>query len=141
MNVQLAALCDSAADYGGKLSLLGAFDTLGAKEFPVMHPHCALVVRIVFEQPDAGSRTLMIRCLDPEGKDCLPQIQPAMDITFPSAFVPFVSRNLVINLQNLRFERPGVYRWLVEDGGVIVASVPLRVTHLHEPRSTIGPAG
>ena len=47
MTIQIATLCDSASDYSGKLCILGAFDNLCSREFPVTHPACALVVRTV----------------------------------------------------------------------------------------------
>ena len=34
MEIQIAALCDSAADYGGKLCVIGTFDTIVAQSFP-----------------------------------------------------------------------------------------------------------
>ncbi|HCN29049.1 MAG TPA: hypothetical protein DIT64_09905 [Verrucomicrobiales bacterium] len=141
MTVQLATLCDSASDYSGKLCILGAFDTLCAREFPVVHPHCALVVRLIFEPRDAGRHTFTIRCLDPSGQDCLPPFEPVVDVAFPSQFLPFVTRNIVLNLQRLRIEKQGVYRWNIETGGITLASIPLRATLFEDPRGAAGPAG
>ncbi len=141
MTVQLASLCDSASDYAGKLCMLGAFDTLCSREFPVVHPACALVVRLIFEPNDSGRHQFMIRCIDPAGQECIPPFDPVVDVSFPSNFVPFVTRNIVLNLQRLRIERQGVYRWLVQLGDQTLASIPLRVTLFDESRSTTGPAG
>lgn len=141
MHVQLATLCDSAADYSGKLCILGAFDTLCSREFPVVHPQCSLVLRIIFEAADAGRHQFSIRCIDPAGAECLPPFEPPIDIAFPSTFVPFVTRNVVLNLQRVRFERQGVYRWVIDYGGVTLTTIPLRVTLFDESRSAIGPAG
>lgn len=141
MTVQLATLCDSAADYAGKLCILGAFDTLCAREFPVVHPACALVVRLIFEPQDSGRHSFLIRCMDPAGQDTVPPFEPVVDVAFPSAFVPFVTRNIVMNLQRLRVEKPGLYLWSVGCGGRTLATIPLRVTLFDESRSAIGPAG
>ncbi len=141
MTVQLATLCDSASDYQGKLCLLGAFDTLCSREFPVVHPQCSLVVRMIFEPEDAGRHPFIIRCFDPAGQECLPPFDPVVEVVFPSNFVPFVTRNIVLNLQRLRVERPGVYRWVIQLGEATLASIPLRVTLFDESRSAIGPAG
>jgi hypothetical protein len=141
MTVQLATLCDSASDYAGKLCLLGAFDTLCAREYPVVHPHCAFVVRLIFEPADAGRHTFLVRCLDPAGNDALPPLEAAVEVAFPSAFLPFVSRNIVLNLQRLRIERHGLYRWNLEHRGRTLASIPLRVTLFDDSRSATGPAG
>lgn len=141
MTVQLATLCDSASDYSGKLCILGAFDTLCSREFPVVHPHCALVIRICFEPADTGHHPFIIRCIDPTGQEALPPFEPVVDVAFPSNFVPFVTRNIVLNLQRLRIERQGVYRWVLELGGKTLITLPLRVTLFDESRSAIGPAG
>ena len=141
MTVHIATLCDSATDYSGKLCILGAFDTLCAREFPVVHPQCSLAIRIGYDQADAGRHQMVIRCLDPEGKECLPPFQPVMDVGFPSPFQPFVTRNLVMNLQRVKFDRAGLYRFVIESDGRQLTTIPLRVTLYEDPRHPAGPAG
>jgi hypothetical protein len=141
MNVQLATLCDSASDYGGKLCLLGAFDTLCAREFPVVHPACSIVIRMTFEAQDAGHHQFMLRCIDPAGQECLPPFDPSVDVVFPPHVVPFVTRNIVLNLQRLRIDKPGLYRWHLQLGERTLVTIPLRVTLFDENRSAFGPAG
>jgi hypothetical protein len=55
--------------------------------------------------------------------------------------VPFVTRNIVLNLQRLRIERQGVYRWLIQLGDKTLTTIPLRVTLFDESRSATGPGG
>lgn len=142
MQILLATLCDSAADYQGKLSLLGAFDTLCARELPVVHPQCSLAIRICYDPQDAGRHQMRIRCVDPSDQECLPPFEPVVDVSFPSPFLPFVTRNLVLNLQRVKFDRAGLHRFLVEDNGRTLISIPLRVTLYDDPRSAAaGPAG
>jgi hypothetical protein len=141
MTVQIATLCDSAADYNGKLCLMGAFDTLCSREFPVVHPQCSLALRFTFGQTEAGRHAFVVRCLDPDGSECLPPFEPMVDVAFPSDFVPFVTRNLVLNLQRVKFDRAGLFRWEVYHQGALVMVIPLRVTLFDETRATTGPAG
>jgi hypothetical protein len=141
MQLLLATLCDSAADYQGKLCVLGAFDTLCAPSFPVVHPQCSLAVRLLFDPVDRGRRELAIRLHDEERNEVMPTFTPVMDVTFPQGQIPFVTRNLVLNLQRLRFEKPGVYRFDISLDGAALVSVPLRVTRIEEMRGTLGPAG
>ena len=140
MTVLLATLCDSAADYQGKLSLLGAFDTLCARELPVVHPQCALALRLNYTQEDARTHQLRIICLDPEDRECLPPFLQDIDVTFPSPFLPFVTRNVVLNMQRVKFDRAGLHRFVVESDGDTIISIPLRVTLFDESRSATGPA-
>ena len=58
MDVQIAALCDSAVDYSGKLCLLGAFDSIYVQRFPAVHPHCSIALRLVFNQAEEGRHQL-----------------------------------------------------------------------------------
>jgi hypothetical protein len=141
MQLLLATLCDSAADYQGKLCVLGAFDTLCAPQFPVVHPQCSLAVRLLFDPADRGRRELAIRLQDEELNEIMPAFTPVMDVTFPQGSIPFVTRNLVLNLQRLRFERPGVYRFHISMDGSPLVGVPLRVTRIEEMRGALGPAG
>ena len=64
MEVQVASLCDAAADYNGKLSLLGAFDTILVQNVPAVHPHCSVALRIVFRDTDEGDHVLHLAMID-----------------------------------------------------------------------------
>lgn len=143
MTIQIASLCDSASDYNGKLCMLGAFDMLCARHFPVTHPSCALVIRMMFHPQDAGRHSFRVLCTDSSGHEVLKPLtlEPAVDVVFPSAFVPFVTRNIILNLQNIRFEKPGIITWHLEQDGKVVTTIPLRVTLFDESRSATGPAG
>jgi len=141
MQLQLAALCDSAADYQGKLCILGAFDTLCAQQFPVIHPQCSLALRMLFDSNDRGHHEIKIQLVDDEGAEIIPAFTPSLDVSFPTAFQPFVTRNLVLNLHGLRFAKPGIYRFNTALNGHTLSSIPLRVTRLDEMRGSAGPAG
>ncbi|MFZ4765160.1 MAG: DUF6941 family protein [Roseimicrobium sp.] len=143
MKLLLATLCDSAADYNGKLCILGAFDTLCASQFPVVHPQCSLAVRLLFTQKDAGRHQFDIQFMDDAGNAIIPSFppDPHIDVTFPHSAIPFVTRNIVLNLQRLRFEHPGVFQFHITLDGDPIMTLPLRVTHLEELRATNAPAG
>lgn len=141
MQLLLATLCDSAADYNGKLCVLGAFDTLCAPNFPVVHPQCSLAVRLLFTPRDVGQHHMSIQLLDESGKGVMPAFTPVVDVAFPPGAVPFVTRNLVLNLQRLRFEEPGVFQFHIALDGHEIIAIPLRVTRFEELRAASSPAG
>ena len=141
MQLLLATLCDSAADYQGKLCVLGAFDTLCAPQFPVVHPQCSLAVRLLFDPEDSGRHDMSIRLLDEDHQEAMPPFSPVIDVVFPPGMVPFVTRNLVLNRQRLRIGKPGVYEFAIELDRQPLIRLPLRVAHLDELRTTNGPAG
>ena len=58
MDILVSTLCDFAADYQGKLCIQGGFDSLVARQFPVVHPVCAVALRICLTPEDEGNHEL-----------------------------------------------------------------------------------
>ncbi len=131
MQVQVAALCDSASDYSGKLCLLGAFDTLFARQFPVVHPHCALALRFCFFAEDEGEHKLSIRFLNADGHPVTKAIEPRINIQL-SGDAGFITRNMVMNLQGLSFPKPGEYAVQIACDQRSLAEIPLRVMEVDQ---------
>ncbi|HEY1172799.1 MAG TPA: hypothetical protein VGH19_15635 [Verrucomicrobiae bacterium] len=129
MQVQVAALCDSAADYGGKLCMIGAFDTIGVRNLPATHPHCSIALRIVFHDQDQGKHQLRVTMIDEDGRNLLPRLEPNMDVRMPENLF-FVSMNMVFSLQGLKFEKAGHYSIDVSLDNNIIARIPLQVVQL-----------
>jgi hypothetical protein len=131
MQIQVATLCASATDYGGRLCLLGAFDTLFARKFPVVHPHCALALRLCFFAEDEGSIQFSIRLLDADGQPVTPPIEPKVDVQLGND-ASFMTRNLVLNLQGLSFPTAGEYALQIVCDGRSAAEIPLRLVEVAE---------
>ena len=129
MDIQVAVLCDYAADYQGKLCVQGAFDTLFARQFPVIHPACALALRLCFEAEDAGDHKLGISITDEDGVALDPERMPIvgdLKVALPEG-VSFFTRNLIMNFQGLKFEKDGVYSVDVTLDGELVSRTPIRL--------------
>ena len=131
MQVQIAALCDSAAVYQDKLCLMGAFDTIGTRQFPAVHPYCSLALRIIFNDTDEGKHQLKISLIDEDGRNLLPKIESNLDIRIPENMF-FATTNLVINLQGMKFEKGGQYSIDAMLDGNIIARVPLQVVQVQQ---------
>ncbi|MCI7698285.1 MAG: DUF6941 family protein [Akkermansia sp.] len=129
MDIQVAVLCDYAADYQGKLCVQGAFDTLFARQFPVVHPACALALRLCLTPEDSGDHKLGISIVDEDGvaldKERMP-IVGDLKVGLPEG-ASFLTRNLIMNFQGLRFEKSGNYSVDVTFDGELVARTPLRL--------------
>ena len=129
MDIQVAVLCDYAADYQGKLCVQGAFDTLFARQFPVVHPACALALRLCLTPEDSGDHKLGISIVDEDGvaldKERMP-IVGDLKVGMPEG-ASFLTRNLIMNFQGLRFEKSGNYSVDVTFDGELVARTPLRL--------------
>ncbi len=126
VEIQVAALCDAATDYDGKLCLLGAFDTIIATSVPAVHPQCALALRIVFRKEEEGSHQLRLSFLDEDGRSIVPPLDTAMEVALPPNFF-FSARNVILNLQQLELPREGFYEINLHLDGRHITSIPLQV--------------
>lgn len=133
MDIQIASLCDFAADYNGKLVISGTFDTLASRALPVVHPMCALALRFCFTPEDAGRHKLSINLIDEDGEPLDPQNMPIesdFEVGLP-ANVPFLTRNLILNLQGLRFAKSGIYSMDIACDGKVLSRLPLRIVQVN----------
>jgi hypothetical protein len=53
-------------------------------------------------------------------------IEPEFEVSLP-ANVPFLTRNLILNLQGLRFEKTGIYSVDLGCDGEVIQRLPLRI--------------
>ncbi len=139
MEIPIAALCDAATDYGGKLNLLGVFDTVLTTNFPAVHPQCAIALRFVFNKGEEGHRVFRLTFVNEDGKIVMPAIELAIEMKIPDA-VNYLSRNLIINLQQLKFDSAGQYGIEVAMDGRQIASIPLLVQVMKGPATPDSPA-
>lgn len=129
MNIQTAVLCDAATDDNGKLNLLGAFDTIYARELPAIHPQCAVALRVTFLAGDEGKRQLKLNFVDADGHAIMPPIEIPVEVALPDD-MHFGTRNFIINIQQLKFATPGLFSMDVTLDGQPQANIPLLVKHV-----------
>ncbi len=138
MMIQMAVLCDAATDTASKLSLLGAFDTIHASQLPALYPACTVAVRMVFYNAEDGMHTLRLSFMDADGRPVIPSMEFPLPVAVP-ADTHFVTRNLIINFQHLKFDKPGMYSIDLAVDGRQEAAIPLQV-RLMPPGTPGGPA-
>ena len=126
MDVQAAVLCDAATDYGGKLNILGTFDTIVAPKLPAVHPQCSIAVRIVFSRIEEGTHKLRMNFVDEDGHSIMPGIDIPAEVRFPPD-ASILSRNFIVNIQHLKFEKAGHYGIDIALDGRHESSIPLHV--------------
>ncbi len=128
MNIQIAVLCDAATDYNGKLNILGTFDTIITSQLPAVHPQCSIALRIAFNKIEEGAHKVKMNFVDEDGAFIMPSIDMPVDVSIPGE-VNLLARNFVINIQQLKFEKPGQYSIDVAIDGRQETSIPLLVKH------------
>ncbi|MBP7949612.1 MAG: hypothetical protein KA004_08140 [Verrucomicrobiales bacterium] len=130
MDIQVATLCDSAMDYNSKLCVLGTFDTIGSRTLPVLHRNCVLALRVCFRPTDEGQHNLSIRIIDVDGKDVIPALPPVQfEVRLPQD-VDFVTRNMILHFEALKFDQPGTFSIEISVDGNELSSIPLRVVYM-----------
>jgi hypothetical protein len=133
MNIQVAVLCDAATDDNGKLNLLGAFDTIYTQQLPATHPQCSIALRITFFNGDEGKHDLRFNFVDADGHSIMPNLPPIpIEVVLPDD-IHFGTRNFIVNIQQLKFERPGLYSIDLSVDNHPQASIPLLVKHNPPP--------
>jgi hypothetical protein len=122
MNIQVAVLCDAATDNNGRLSLLGAFDSVGTGEIP----QCSIALRMAFTNAEEGGHQVRINFVDADGMLIMPCFEMPIQVSLPDD-VHFYTENKILNLQQLNFEKPGLYSIDISVDGRQETSIPLMV--------------
>ena len=129
MNIQVAVLCDAATDDNGKLNLLGAFDTIKTPQLPAIHPQCSIALRVTFFSGDEGKHDLHLNFVDADGRPIMQNFPPIpVEVTLPED-MHFGTRNFIVNIQQLKFDNPGLYSIDIRVDDQPQASIPLLVKH------------
>ena len=131
MEVEAFLLCDCATDQQGKLNILGAFDRLYARKIPAVHPACAVAVRLRFAKSEEGEHTIKINFIDADGNTAGPDLERNITIQMPENDTSSV-RNIILNIQGLRFNKACEYRFDFAIDGEQQACLPLKVIEVSD---------
>ena len=104
MVTEAFVLCDGANDSHGKLNILGAFDMIVAGEFPFVHPHCAIALRLRYDRTDGQESAIRLVIQNAAGTTVLSSIDTTVKHGLSAN--PTASANLIVNINALRFEKP-----------------------------------
>ncbi len=126
MQIEIFALCDAATADFGKLSMLGAFDTIWVSKTPAVHQQCAIVLRTRFEKIERGEHKVVVHFVDADGKNVIPPAQGVIAMNFPEE-QSSGSAHLILNIQGLNLQRLGEYSIDLAIDGQQKASLPLFV--------------
>jgi hypothetical protein len=138
MNIQVAVLCDAATNDNEKLNLLGAFDTIYAQQLPAIHPQCSVALRLTFTPGDEGHHQLTLHFVNADGRTIMPPMDLPVAVSLPDD-AHFLTRNFIVNIQQLKFSEPGMFSLDVLLDGRPHASIPLLVKI--NPPAEAGPSG
>lgn len=129
MEIEVFTLADFAQDNHSKLTIVGTFDAIQSRQFPVAHPSCSIACRLRFGVKETGTHDFKLRLIDSEGKEILQPVEGNINIATPPNG-QFSSVNIVINFNQLKFEKAGRYSFELYINGEWKTGLPLFLTQM-----------
>ena len=126
MKVIVAAVADHAWVESGCLSIIRAFDTISADQFPYVLPRISIALRVLVGRSEAGVHKLDVSLVDPEGNKLM-YTDVNINAQFSKESVLESSVSFAFNGQNILFPKRGDYQVNVRIDGEIADSIPLYV--------------
>ena len=127
MRIEIFALCDAAADYHGRLNILGTFDTIWVKETPAVHRQCAIALRLRFSRVEEGEHKIRIDVIDEDGSAIIPSLNASAKVNFGERIEGSITANMILNIQGLKLQKYGEYSIDLSVDGRQETSLPLYV--------------
>jgi hypothetical protein len=124
MEIEIFTLADFAQDNQSKLTIVGTFDSIQAKQFPMQHPACAIACRLRFAAKETGAHEFKLRLINAEGKETIQPIEGNINIGAPPNG-QFSSINIVVNFNQLQFEKADRYSFELYIDGDWKSGLPL----------------
>lgn len=127
MEVDLCTVADYAqAGEGGKLNIIGVFDRINAKSFPVRHKSMVLILRLRLTSHDSEeTHDLQIYCEAPTGEKLFQLKGEAKVGTIDPG--QWKVQNHIVNVENLTFQESGDYTFRVLIDGEHKIEKPISV--------------
>jgi len=124
MEIEIFTLADFAQDNQSKLTIVGTFDAIHAQQFPAVHPACSIACRLRFSAKETGQHDFRLRLIDSDGKESIQPIEGNIGISQPPNG-QIATINIVVNFNQLSFEKPGRYSFELYIDGEWKSGLPL----------------
>ncbi|MBK6826030.1 MAG: hypothetical protein IPG86_03765 [Chitinophagaceae bacterium] len=124
MEIEIFSLADFAQDNQSKLTIVGTFDSINARQFPVQHASCSIACRLRFADKEAGDHSFKLRLINKEGVEVIRPVEGNIQIGKPEGR-ELVTINIVVNFNQLQFEKPGRYSFELYIDGEWKSGLPL----------------
>ncbi|MCL2558555.1 MAG: hypothetical protein FWE09_08760 [Treponema sp.] len=125
MKIELFTFCDFAQECGGKLTIVGTFDTIIARSFPCAHNQLSVVIRLRFDLWEFSKHSFRIEARDLEGEVTMKPIKGGLDVKGVGNATAV--SHLVFTIGKMAFKDPGVVNFTLFIDEREVASVPLYI--------------
>jgi hypothetical protein len=125
MKIELFTFCDFAQENGGKLTVVGTFDTIISHNFPCVHPQLSVVIRLRFDIWEFSSHAFRIETRDLDGDMNMEAISGNIDVKGVGNATAV--SHLVFSISNLHFKSSGVMNFALFIDEREIGSIPLYI--------------
>ncbi|MDR1251319.1 MAG: hypothetical protein LBK62_04040 [Treponema sp.] len=125
MKIELFTFCDFAQENGGKLTIVGTFDTIISRNFPCVHPQLSVVIRLRFDIWEFAKHSFRIETRDLDGQMSMEAISGHVEVKGVGNATAV--SHLVFTISNLRFENNSVVNFVLFMDEKEAGSIPLYV--------------
>jgi hypothetical protein len=125
MKTELFTFCDFAQESGGKLTVVGTFDTIIARDFPCIHPQLSLVIRLRFDLWEFSRHSFRIETHDLGGEMKMEAIGGNIEVRGVGNATAV--SHLVFTIANIRFKSNGVVNFVLYIDDKEHTSIPLYI--------------
>lgn len=128
MELRIFLLSDFAnVDKEHKLNIIGAFNTVAAKQFPAVHPSMYLVAKVAAQLGEYGKQYGYQIVFFDEDAEELGKIEGKVTFPVPKGRQRHSEFNLVLALRDIGFPKAGRYEFRLLMNDQILGVVPLDV--------------
>ena len=131
MNTEIFTLCDAATIGGGKLNILGSFDTIWARKFPCDHAMCAVASKMRFDADEEGKHLLEITFSDPDMRPVLDPVRQEFEIRMGDQLSATHAHTQCY--LGFHLEQAGDYYFELRVDGQTASRIPLYVRQMASP--------
>ena len=125
MKIELFTFCDFAQENGGKLTIVGTFDTIISRNFPCIHPQLSVVIRIRFDMWEFANHPFRIETRNMNGEASMEPISGNLDVREVGNSTAV--SHLVFTIGNLHFKNPGAVNFILFLDDKEAGSLPLYI--------------
>jgi hypothetical protein len=125
MKIELFTFCDFAQENGGKLTIVGTFDTIISRKFPCVHPQLSVVIRLRFDLWEFSNHGFRIETRDLDGEMNIEAISGNIEVKGVGNATAV--SHLLFGISNLRFKAPGVVNFVLFLDDKEAGTIPLYI--------------
>lgn len=125
MTVEIFTFCDFAQDNGGKLTIVGSFDTVRAQGLPIVLPLVSLAAKLRFSLQERGKHHFDLSFTDLDGNQAFPPLSG--DCRMEDFRSSTAALALTMNIVNAEFRKETTITARLDLDGKEVFHSPLHV--------------